>query len=290
MESLKKYTWGKGVELLKNYDTIVGLQQHLIGWDNEGFFPKNHILARVNYHYYMFRDGDGVAFIDWAMKLVADPKSVITGDPCWGFSHEVGHIHQMRPQLTWGGMTEVSNNILTMFCSITLGNKSRLSLENRYKQSRETILDKGISYMDFPGIVLNNTSQYGGTDNTDVFQRLVPFWQLYLYFKEQGYPDFYPDLMIAMRKQTLLEGGDKNKDYLYMLEFCRLACEVSKTDLTDFFQRWGFFYVGEMDIMDYNNYLYQVSQSDVDAVKIAIAKMNLPKPKKEITLIEDSFF
>ena len=290
VESLKKYTWGKGEELLKNYDTIVGLQHHLIGWEKEGFFPKNHVLARVNYNYYMFRDGDGVAFIDWAMKLVADPKSVITGDPCWGFSHEVGHIHQMRPQLTWGGMTEVSNNVLTMFCSITLGNKSRLSLENRYKQARETILDKGISYMDFPGLELNNTSQYGGTGNTDVFQRLVPFWQLYLYFKEQGYPDFYPDLMIAMRKQTLLEGGDKNKDYLYMLEFCRLTCEVSKTDLTDFFQRWGFFYVGEMDIMDYSNYLYKVSQSDVNEVKIAIAKMNLPKPKKDITLIEDSFF
>lgn len=287
VDSLKKYTWNKGVELLKSYDTIVGLQRHLIGWEKEGFIPKNHILARVNYHYYMFRDGDGVAFIDWAMKMVADPKSVIMGDPCWGFSHEVGHILQMRPQMTWGGMTEVSNNILTMLCTTTLGNKSRLTLENRYRQAKETILDKGISYMDFPGIVQNNTSQYGGTGNTDVFQRLVPFWQLYLYFKEQGYPDFYPDLMIAMRKQTLQDGRDKNKDYLYMLEFCRLACEVSKTDLTDFFQRWGFFYIGEMDIADYNNYLYQVTQSDVDAVKDAIAKMNLPKPKKDITLIED---
>lgn len=287
VDSLKKYTWNKGVELLKNYDTIISLQRHLIGWHKEGFFPKNHILARVNYHYYMFRDGDGVAFIDWAMKMVADPKSVTTGDPCWGFSHEVGHIHQMRPQMTWGGMTEVSNNILTMFCTTRLGNKSRLSLENRYVQAKETILDKGISYMDFLGIRQNNTSQYGGTGNTDVFHRLVPFWQLYLYFKEQGYPDFYPDIMIAMRKQALQQGGDKNKDYLYMLEFCRLACEVSKTDLTDFFQRWGFFYVGEMDIADYNNYLYQVSQSDVDTVKSTIAKMNLPKPKKDITLMED---
>lgn len=287
VDSLKKYTWNKGVDLLKNYDTIVSLQRHLIGWQKEGFNPKNHILARVNYHYYMFRDGDGVAFIDWAMKMVADPKSVITGDPCWGFSHEVGHIHQMRPQMTWGGMTELSNNILTMFCTTILGNKSRLRLENRYVQAKETILDKGISYMDFPGIIQNNANQYGETGNTDVFQRLVPFWQLYIYFKEQGYNDFYPDLMIAMRKQTLIEGRDKNKDYLYMLEFCRLACEVSKTDLTDFFQRWGFFYVGEMDITDYNKYLYQVSQSDVDAVKSAIAKMNLPKPIKDIALIED---
>ena len=93
--------------------------------------------------------------------------------------------------------------------------------------------------------------------------------------------------MIAMRKQAPLGGEDKNKEYLNMLEFCRLACEVSKTDLTDFFQRWGFFYVGEIDMADYSKYLYQVSQIDVDAVKSAIANMNLPKPKKDISLIED---
>jgi hypothetical protein len=48
VDSLKKYTLGKGVTLIKNYDTIVGLQRHLIGWEKEGFFPTNHILVRVN--------------------------------------------------------------------------------------------------------------------------------------------------------------------------------------------------------------------------------------------------
>lgn len=97
VDSLKKYTWNRGVELVKNYDTILALQRKLMGWNKEGFLPKNHILARVNQHYYMFRDGDGIAFIDWAMKLVADPQSVVTGDPCWGFSHETGHVNQMQP-------------------------------------------------------------------------------------------------------------------------------------------------------------------------------------------------
>jgi len=287
VESLTKYTWGRGVELLQNNDSIVGLQRQFIGWEKEGVLVKNHILARVNYHYYMFRDGDGVAYLNQVMNKVADPESVISGDPCWGFSHEVGHVLQMRPQLTWGGMTEVSNNIMTMFCTTTLGNKSRLSQEKVYEKARNTILDKGISYMDFPGKAGNDTNQYGGSGNTDVFQRLVPFWQLYLYFNEQGYRDFYPDLMIAMRNQAPLGDGDKNKDYLNMLEFCKLACEVSKTDLTEFFQRWGFFYPGEIDVKDYSSYLYQVTQSDVDAVKAAIAKMNLPKPSKDITLMED---
>lgn len=286
VDSLKRFAWNQGEELLHSFDTIVALQRHFIGWDKEGFFPTNHVLARINYHYYMFRDQDGVAYIDWAMRMVADPKSIVKGDPCWGFSHELGHVLQMRPQLTWGGMTEVSNNILTMYSTTMLGNSSRLKNEEKYRQARETILDKGISYMDFPGRA-NSANQYGGDGNTDVFQRLVPFWQLHLYFADQGYPDFYPDLMIAMRKQEPLGGDNRNKDYLNMLEFCRLACEVSQTDLTEFFERWGFFYVGEIDVSDYGFYLYNVTQEDVDKVKSAIAKMNLPKPKKDITLMED---
>lgn len=286
VDSLKRFAWNKGQELLQSFDSIVALQRHFIGWDKEGFFPKNHVLARINYHYYMFRDQDGVAYIDWAMRLVADPKSIVKGDPCWGFSHELGHVLQMRPQLTWGGMTEVSNNILTMYSTTMLGNSSRLKNENKYMQARETILDKGISYMDFPGRA-SSANQYGGEGNTDVFQRLVPFWQLHLYFTKQGYPDFYPDLMIALRKQEPLGAGNRNEDYLNMLEFCRLACEVSQTDLTEFFERWGFFYVGEIDINDYGFYLYDVTQEDIDKTKSAIAKMNLPKPKKDITLMED---
>ncbi len=35
-------------------------------------------------------------------------------------------------------------------------------------------------------------------------------------------------------------GGDSIKSYLNMLASCRLACEVSNTDITEFFDRWGF--------------------------------------------------
>lgn len=286
VDSLKRFAMNQGEELIQNFDTIVALQRQFIGWNKEGLFPKNHVLARINYHYCMFRDQDGVAYIDWAMRMVADPKSIVKGDPCWGFSHELGHVLQMRPQLTWGGMTEVSNNILTMYSTTMLDNTSRIKNENKYQQARETILDKGISYMDFPGRA-TSANQYGGEGNTDVFQRLVPFWQLHLYFTEQGNPDFYPDLMIALRQQEPLGGGNRNKDYLNMLEFCRLACQVSQTDLTEFFERWGFFYVGEIDVNDYGLYLYNVTQEDVDRAKISIAAMKLPKPKKDITMMED---
>jgi hypothetical protein len=287
VERLKQYTLGKGVELVRSFDSIVGLEKHLTGWEKEGFIPKNHILARVNFQYYMFRDGDGMAFEDGAMEKVADPKKVTTTE-CWGIGHEMGHVFQLIPQMTWVGMTEVSNNILTMYCQSKLGNKSRLVEEGRYANAKKHILDKGISYLAFPGKAPKNANIYGEDGkSTNVFERLVPFWQLYLYFKQQRYEDFYPDLMIAMRKQAPLGGNDRNKSYLNMLEFCRLACIVSKTDLTDFFQRWGFFYVGEIDVVDYATCTYQVTQGEIDTLKTEIAGMKLPKPVKDITTIED---
>ena len=120
-----------------------------------------------------------------------------------------------------------------------------------------------------------------------MFQRLVPFWQLHLYFTEQGYPDFYADLMIAMRKQDPLSGGNRNMGYLEMLEFTRLASEIGKTDLTEFFDRWGFYHVGQVQGNDYGRFSYDIKQEDVDRVKQAIAEMKLAKPVKDITLYED---
>lgn len=285
VERLKEHTWGKGVELVNNFDTIVALQYRFTGWEKEQVIPKNHVLARVNYHYYMFRDGDGVAYLDNSIHLVANPASTIKGDPCWGFSHELGHVLQMRPQITWSGMTEVSNNILTLYSTTMLGNRSRLSAEGRYASAREEILDRGISYLGSSSD--SDANQYGGGGTTDVFHRLVPFWQLHLYFAEQGYPEFYADLMIAMRNQKPLSGRNRNMGWLDMLEFTRLASKVGKTDLTEFFERWGFYYVGEVKGNDYGNYTYNITQEAVDKVKNEIAAMNLPKPKKDITLYED---
>lgn len=283
VDHLRQYSKEKGRELLNAYDTILSLQRKLIGWEKEGFNPSNRILARVNYHYYMFRDEDGMAYLDKTMKMVADPALVIKGDACWGFSHETGHVHQIR-QLTWGGMTEVSNNILSMYCTTSLGNKSRLLEENTYQGAWKSILDKGTSYLELSS---TNAEDRGVGKATDLFHRLVPFWQLFLYFKEQGYSDFYPDLMISLRQQKAKSEGNKDQGYLDLLNFCIKACEVSKTDLTEFFERWGFFYVGKINVKDYADYNFHVSESDVEAARSEIKRMNLPKPKRDITQITD---
>ena len=279
VEACKKYAAGKGVELLSNYDSLVYRQHRFIGLEKYNKVPSNKILARVNYNYYMFRDGDGVAYMGGtpgnAMAMVVDPARVIKGDPCWGFNHEVGHVHQLRPYLNWGGLGEVSNNIVTLYVTTSYGNQSRLSQQKSYAKARKSIIEGGISLL----------------QDKDVFNRLVPFWQLQLYFAQTGNTDFYPDLHEALRSGESVgtDWGDRGKDAVaeLQLNFVKQVCKVGKTDLTTFFDQWGFFKTGEFELNDYGKYQYKMTEAMVSACKEEIKAMNLPQSTMDLTLLED---
>lgn len=272
VEWFKVYARGKGVELINAYDTMLHRHYTLMGLVKYNKVPKNRILARVNFNYYMFRDGDGVAYLGnkSTMRMVADPRVVVKGDPCWGFSHEVGHVLQMR-QITWGGMGEVSNNIFSMYTTTAMGNSSRLKNQKNYASARKNIIDADpkISYL----------------AAKDVFDRLVPFWQLHLYFSRNGRPDFYADVMEEMRRRE--DAGKGNDSIRNQFEFIKICCDVGKTDLTEFFDQWGFFWVGELEIGDYGKYRFTITQQMVDETRAYIASKRYKKPTEDITRIED---
>jgi Peptidase M60, enhancin and enhancin-like/N-terminal domain of M60-like peptidases len=273
VEWLKTYARGKGVELIRNYDTLLRHQYTLMGLVKYDKVPVNRILARVNHNYYMFRDGDGVAYLGdrGTMRMVADPSVVIKGDPCWGFSHEVGHVLQMRPQLTWGGLTEVSNNIFSLYTTTAMGNPSRIKRQGNYASARKNIIEAEpkVSYL--------------AVD--DVFDRLVPFWQLHLYYSRNGKPDFYADVMEQMRLRP--DAGRGNDSIRNQFEFIKICCEVSGHDLTDFFEQWGFFWTGEIKLTDYRPYHFVITPEMVAETKAWIAARKLPKPSGDITRVED---
>ena len=271
VEWFNVHTRGKGVELINNYDTMLLHHYTLLGLVKYKKVPRNRILARVNFNYYMFRDGDGVAYFGnkGTMRMVADPSVVIVGDPCWGFCHEVGHALQMKPQMTWGGLTEVSNNIFTLYTSTKMGNKSRIKRQNNYAKAREKIINAKVSFL----------------ADKDVFNRLVPFWQLHLYFSRNGKPDFYADVMEEMRLRP--DAGRGDESIKNQFEFVKICCDVGKLDLTDFFDKWGFLWVGEITVHDYRKYNYKITQEMVDETKSYIAKKNYKKPTRDITLVED---
>lgn len=271
VEMFKLHTSGRGVELIENYDRMLTHHYTLLGLVKYDKIPRNRILARVNHNYYMFRDGDGVAYLGTknVMGMVANPDRVIKGDPCWGFSHEAGHVLQMRPQITWGGMVEVSVNLFSLYTSAKLGNECRLLRQDNYTKAKKSIVesDPKISYLQDP----------------DVFNRLVPFWQLHLHFTQNGFPDFYPDVMEEMRKRP--HQGTGNKSINNQFQFIEICCDVTKTDLTDFFDKWGFFYVGDIELTDYRKYKFTVTQQQVDEVKARVAAKNYPKPDLDLTLV-----
>lgn len=217
----------------------------------------------------MFRDGDGVAFLgnEGTMKSALGPD--IYTD--WGVNHEIGHVMQMSPQLTWGGMTEVSNNLFTMYVARKAGQPSRLSKSKNYEKAREIFINA-----EKKPFIMNA----GGP-----FEKLVPFWQLYLYAEEKGYPDFYADLMEHMRNNPDKGKGDASINNMY--EFIKVSCDLLQTDLTDFFEKWGFFVTGTYDIGDYANYHFVVTDKIVQETKDYIAGKKYAKPTKDITLLTD---
>ncbi len=272
VEWFNVYTRGKGVELINNYDALLNHHYTLMGLVKYKKVPKNRILARVNFNYYMFRDGDGVAYMGnkGTMRMVADPSVVIVGDPCWGFCHEVGHALQMR-QMTWGGMTEVSNNIFSLYTLGKMGNESRIKRQKNYAKARKNTIEA--------------SPKKSFLADKDVFNRLVPFWQLHLYFERNGRPDFYADVMEQMRCRP--DAGRGNDSIRNQFEFVKICCDVAELDLTDFFDKWGFFWVGEITVNDYRKYDFKITQQMVDDTKSYIAKKQYKKPAVDITLIED---
>ena len=249
---------------------LIGIQYQLMGLDKYGKIPENRVLARVNFNYYMFRDGDGVAYLgnDGTMRMVTDPENVLKGDACWGFSHEVGHVMQMRP-MTWGGMTEVSNNIFSLQAAAKTGNESRLKRQGSYDKARKEIIEGEIAYL----------------QSKDVFNKLVPLWQLHLYFTKNGHPDFYPDVMEYLRNNAGNYGG--NDTVKYQFEFVKACCDVTKTDLTDFFEKWGFFKPGKFHIGDYAQYDFNVTPEMAAETKKWIAGKGYPKPETDITELSE---
>ena len=66
----------------------------------------------------------------------------------------------------------------------------------------------------------------------------------------------------------------------------KLCCDVGKLDLTEFFEKWGFFWVGQLTVQDYGKYRYRITPELVEETKAYIARKKYRKPSTDLTLIE----
>lgn len=274
LNAFRAHARTNGPELLDYYDDMVWAQ-----WDFQGLVkydkkyntrmclfvdpsPDVHMYATDYITGYSKGSQADILNVD---KLKDNSKS---GDVVpWGPAHEVAHVNQTRPGFRWLGMVEVSNNILSEYILSRLGYKSRLISENRYVNAVNQIVKAER---------IDNYLQH-----SDVFCRLVPFWQLKLYMHNVlGMEDFYKDVYEKVRiNPNPTEGNGCTMDANCMLEFVYLVCEVSGLDMTEFFTDWKFLTPASFLVDDYGISTFTVSQERIDAIKEKIQAIpGLSKP------------
>jgi len=278
VEKFKAYT-PDGKALVDEWDRMVQIQHDFMGLNKYNRAVKNRIYCHVDYDpnaSYMYATSYHTGYSIPPLNDILDAGRFKTNG-IWGPAHEVGHVHQLQPGLRWIGMTEVTNNIYSLYSQTTFGNTSRLTQENKYVPAFNVLLEKNISHNDAKAI-----------GNDAVWRQLVPFWQLKLYLCDVlGKTDFYKDLFEEYRTQPN-PGTAAQTDGRFQLHFVRTACKIANLDLTEFFEKWGFLTPVDLTVNDYSSNKFTVTQAQVDALKAEIAGKNYPKPPKDFTRITDT--
>jgi hypothetical protein len=269
-EAYKTYV-PDGQALINHYDSLVYWEQDFMGIHKYNRQVRNHAHFQVIYDSYMYATNYFTAYVNTAQSIVLPFSSLLKqiGDNgSWGPAHELGHVHQTRPGFKWHGMTEITNNVMSQYVVTKFGLPSRLQYESYYTQA-------------VAGIV--NDPEMAHNQHTDLFCKLVPFWQLQLYFsgvpgKEDFYKDLYEKVRVNPNTKVSDYGSGCTVDGACQLEFVRLACEVSGYDLREFFTDWKFLKPVSVSVSDYSTTVFTVSQAGINALNNKIDAMNLPLP------------
>lgn len=319
-----------GKKLIDLYDTIVKSEQELLGLykPDTKYQPfQNRMYLHVMYRSYMYATWYHTAYNDTTLEGLTDDTRLMS--QCWGPAHEIGHCNQTRPAILWRGMTEVTTNIKSEYIQTSIfKQESRLQKEDmgdyksRYGKAMTQIMaaKKPHNWFDEQYIAPAGSNEGGGSapeeeggnkpkaDNYcrarpqqaltpkgggDVFCKLVPFWQLELYFGKvlgrspsvtEDKSGFYPDLYEMARgfNHTNLPSPAEQQ-----LKFTVLASKAAKADLTEFFEAWGFFIPLHAHIGDYSNDCMYITQEMIDKTKAEIKSLGYEAPKYKLQYITD---
>jgi hypothetical protein len=278
--SFKTYT-PDGNRLIQVYDSIAWLEQRFIGLEKYKNMNKNRMYSHVFYsndrmssYAFGYATSNRIAFTVNGMNELCNPDK-LRSTAIWGPAHEVGHVNQTRPGFRWAGMVEVSNNVYSMYVQRAFGNKARLDDErdgnynNRYEKGFTEIIARKAVHADYP----------------DVFCKLIPFWQLELYYSVvKNRSDFYADVHEQIRRRP-----DPTDDGTAQLEFIRICCDVAREDLTDFFKAWGLLTAFDSEVKGYYDYYptehFKCTQQQIDEI-VRYAK-KYPKPTHNLQYIHE---
>lgn len=292
--ALKNGSPFQATPLLNKYDEIVKHERLLMGLFKYNRSPKNRQLTYSDRGGGWWAGGLGVHLdLDWGEHGVVNPNAL----DVWGIPHEYGHINQIRPDLLWIGTTEVTNNIYSVWVDYHMNNEqvnySRLEREKTVPASGMISIEGGRINGAILDYTINQMALQAKPDY-DVFEVLVPFWQLQLYYQLAGaskgapilsfdYPQDYTGIdyahwygYVAEQVRNANHGSLSHGEYL--LNFVKYTCEAVQEDLTDFFLHTGFLRPINRQIDDYGLGWIQITQNQIDEVIDYIASQNYPQP------------
>lgn len=284
---LQKYCPDRGPELLKIYDDVLQQEQDILGWERYNCHPGNHVHGRVQWQGFMHADNIGTAYVNTAMKEVADVESL--KNSVWAIAHEFGHINQCRPGMMWAGTQEVTNNIFSAWCCYKI-NPSFCRLEHEttpvmgyHERMRGGRFDCYINsalvrrqlwqFMTGPDYGIHTVP---GKRTGDHFVSVAPLWQLQLYFAAaRGNDGFYPYIYEQARK----DAADTPHGQL-RVAFCTRAADAVQLDLSEFFVKTGILAPMNRLVEDYQSHHVTITH---EMCEKAIAHMSqYPKPDSRV--------
>ncbi|MFZ7758506.1 M60 family metallopeptidase [Bacillus thuringiensis] len=216
---VKKYLLGSNtdpVQLLKKMDEATRIQDKVAGLSEEQV-DKHYVHYVEENHspdYYMYATSYRTAYVGDAIQYVLDINKFVKDG--WGPWHEAGHLRQQSPWKFYN-MTEVQNNIYSLSVEKAFNQTSNLEKNGIYPKAFQYLEQVNKNYDEI----------------SDVFVKLVMFWQLQLAYGEDFYPklhQLYRDMPSSELPQT-----DENKKQLFMIS----ASKVAKQNLIPFFEKWG---------------------------------------------------
>lgn len=272
-------------KLIQQYDTLVYSEQEFLGLAKYDKLFHNRMYFNVMYHSYMYATAYHTGYHDDTLEQLCNDQTF--GDHVWGPAHEVGHCNQTRPGLKWLGTTEVTNNIMSEYIQTSVfGMPSRVQVEdmgdpvasNRYAKAWNGILVDKLSH----------------AVHDDVFCKLIPLWQLELYFgkvkgrtplQQTDKGGFYPDVYEYIRTHEAAKTAGEQQ-----LEFVFIASQNAGMNLLDFFEKWGFLKEVDVELDDYGKGKMTVTKAQADQLRKRVEALGLPKPTQAIEYISDHNF
>ena len=262
------------------WDNMIQWQQELMGI--EDVYPKqmnNHIFAISPEGGYMWASEGRIGFVYTALGDILRKSYLMASRNSWGPAHEIGHVHQGA--INWARTTESSNNLFSNYTIYKFGQNCSRGTELAVPEYAANVKKATLV---FRRCVENKAWCDFGTDyqGEDPEMHARMNWQLWNYYHRCGYnPQFFPTLFKLMRENRVSTQDPGENQMMY----ARMACRAANENLTDFFERWGFFVPISMKVNQYGTYNYIVTDAMIKETKEFMKQF--PAPKHAFYYLED---